>query len=421
MKKRSGAIRAARAIAAASVFVAGWASGLAAEPLRAEFSNRLSLGYDSFIDRFTILDDDTAETVHDFYAGLADALTLTKGASRLGVANLLRYGNQTIDEAVDLDATANPGGSWRVDLRGNFRYKHFREGSNYAAANDYLQGNAFVKVRRRFSDGFRAGARARFELVDFEERTLFDYDYTYRDAGLEIEAGSDYANMILLSGSFGRREAPDTTALGFDRIVAELETHGAAGNLSVHAGLFADRRDYRGDARSDRWSILSNFEAALGEAGGRIVSIRAETDLLLYDRPDNAYFNSQFLRGGLRVSLPAGGAATLFMEPRYGQMLCRDFAEERYREVSVILGVDAFGGERYWVTASYEPGYRDYTEPENLLYSDFVVNRMSVMGSVTFARNFSINLFLNHEPETHSRREDDFSITLVSVDLTWRF
>ena len=84
-------------------------------------------------------------------------------------------------------------------------------------------------------------------------------------------------------------------------------------------------------------------------------------------------------------------------------------------------GIDAFGNERYWLTASYEPGYRHYTATENDLYSDFAVNRVSVMGSLAFARDFSVNLFLNHEPEIHSRREDDFSITLVSLDLTWRF
>ena len=421
MKRETLAIRAAAAFAACAALVACAAPAAGAEPIRAGFSSRLSLGYDSFIDRFTILDDDTAEAVHDIYAGLGNVLALSTGTARASLSNLLRYGNQTVDESVDLDTSIEPARAWRVDLRGGFRYKHFREGSDYAAANDYLQGNALVKVRTRFSDRLRAGARARFELVDFEKRTLFDYDYTYRDAGFEIEAGADYARMLLVSASVGSRETPDTTALGFDRIIAELEAREAAGNLSLHFGVSGDRRDYREDVRSDSWLVNSRFEAALGRETGRSVSIRAEAEILVYDRPDAVYFDSRFIRGGIRTRIPAGSTATFFLEPRYAQMLCADFAEERYREGSLILGVEAFGGERYWVSASYEPGYRDYTSAENYIYSDFFVNRASIMGSVTLPMDYSINLFLDHEPERHARREDDFSITLLSFDITKRF
>lgn len=421
MKRGTLAIRAAAAFAACAAFAAGAAPAGGAEPIRAGFSSRLSLGYDSFIDRFTILDDDTAEAVHDVYAGLGNVLSLSKGAARANLSNLLRYGNQTMDESLDLDTSFEPARAWRVDLRGGFRYKHFREGSDYAAANDYLQGNALVKVRTRLSGRFRAGARARFELVDFDERTLFDYDYTYRDAGIELEAGSDYARSLLVSASVGSRETPDTTALGFDRILAEFDAREAAGRLSLQFGVSGDRRDYRENIRSDSWLVNSRFEAALGLETGRSVSIRGEAEILAYDRPDAVYFDSQFVRGGVRTRIPAGTAATLFLEPRYAQMLCADFAEERYREGSLILGVEAFGGERYWVSASYEPGYRDYTAAENYLYSDFLVNRVSIMGSLTLPMDYSINLFLDHEPERHSRREDDFSITLVSLDITKRF
>jgi hypothetical protein len=420
VKKSNRAICAAAALAAASLAVCA-AAAAGAEPLRAGLSNRLSLGYDSFIDRFTILDDDTADAVHDLYAGVGNTLSLARGSARASFSNFFRYGNQTVDEFFDLDAAIEPAPAWRVDLRGGFRYKHFREGSDYAAANDYLQGNALVRVRTRLSNRLRAGVRARFELVDFESRNRYDYDYSYRDAGVEIEAGAEYSRMLLVSASLGSREAPDTTALGFDRVAVELEARETAGDLSLHFGLHGDRRNYREEVRSDTWLVNSRFEAALGTDAGRSVSLRAEAELLSYDRPDAIYFDSQFIRGGLRTRLPAGSTATVFLEPRYAGMLCADFAEERYREISLVIGFDAFGGERHWVSASYEPGYRDYTAAENDFYSDFFVNRVSVMGSVGFAKDFSVNIFLDHEPERHTRREDDFSITLVSLDITKRF
>jgi hypothetical protein len=386
-----------------------------------ELSHRMSLGYESFIDRFTILEDDTAHVVQDIYAGLGSALTVSREAWRLGVNNLFRYGNQTLDELLDFDAAVEPVTSLRMDMRGGIRYKHFLERSEYSAANDYLQGNALVRLRKRFSNSLRAGLRGRLELVDFSERTIYDYDYHYRDAGLEIEAGSGYGKAVLAAVSFGRREAPDTTALGFDRTVAELDARFGSGSLSLHAASFADRRDYRTRIRSDYWIVNSQVELWLGGAARGSIIFRGEWELLSYDRPDTIYFGSHFVRAGSRFRLQTGSAAAVFIEPRYGQMLCRDFAEERYWEGSIIIGLEAFGGERYWLAASYEPGFRDYTAAENLFYSDFYLNRFSIMGSVAFAKAFSANLFLNHEPERHTRREDDFSITLISLDITRRF
>jgi len=102
-------------------------------------------------------------------------------------------------------------------------------------------------------------------------------------------------------------------------------------------------------------------------------------------------------------------------------MLCADFEEERYWEASCVLGTDIMRNDKLWISFSYEPGYRNYTLDANDLYSDFRLNRLSAMGSVSLPADAALNLFLTHEPERHSRREDDFSVTLVSLDLTKRF
>jgi len=113
--------------------------------------------------------------------------------------------------------------------------------------------------------------------------------------------------------------------------------------------------------------------------------------------------------------------SSVYIEPRAAWMFCPDFEEERYGEFSCILGADIMHTDRLWLSLSYEPGYRDYTVAENDLYSDFTLNRVSAMGSVSLPASMALNLFLTHEPERHSRREDDFSVTLVTVDVTKRF
>ena len=44
----------------------------------AEIRNRLLAGYDSFIDRFTLIEDDTTEVIHEYYFGMDNFFLLQK-------------------------------------------------------------------------------------------------------------------------------------------------------------------------------------------------------------------------------------------------------------------------------------------------------------------------------------------------------
>ena len=62
------------------------------------FRSDLTLGYDSFIDRFTILEEDTSDTVQEIYLSLGSRLSLRPGPMKLGASNSLRFGNQTVSD-----------------------------------------------------------------------------------------------------------------------------------------------------------------------------------------------------------------------------------------------------------------------------------------------------------------------------------
>lgn len=389
---------------------------------RAELRNRLILGYDSFIDRFTILEDDTAETVQDFYAGLGNDLLFKREQVDLEIRNYFKYGNQTVDERFYGEISLFPRRPTRIDLRSSIGYKHFREGSDYQFGNDYIQSNTYVKLRRQLGGSSRLNARGRFETVDYERKTDFDYDYYYYDGGLELETGSILKRMIKVAAFTGRREAPDTTAMSHRRTIGEIEAYFSIGdNTMLHIVSMGDRRSYEEKVRSSYWLVLSSGELVVTSLTGRSFSLRVESEYTTYDDPTFVYFDAHFIRGSGGIRVPFASRYSMLAEPRIARMICPDFVEERYYEYTFLLGLEIFNMSDFWLIASYEPGYRDYLADENDLYSDFYINRLSLMGSVPLSRGFSVNLFAMHDPERHMRLEDDFSITLLSIDLTKRF
>jgi hypothetical protein len=387
----------------------------------AEFRNRLLAGYDSFIDRFTLIEEDTTETVHDLYAGIDNFFLREGDGTKLSLRNLFKFGNQTIDD--DFSGVFNAGteGNWLLQLRADLRFKIFREGSDYEFGNDYAQSNLHLKLGRRIGDSWYLLSKTRAELTRFDEKTQFDYNYNYFDTGLGAEAGSYFGRFLRVFARAGHREAPDTTDLSFDRFLGETEARFSDGPVSLELSAYADRRDYSGASRSDYWFIYSTGALTWTEAGGTSVTGRAEAELLYYDYETRTWFNNQFLRGSVRVRIPLTGISYVYAEPRIAVMRCESFEEERYRELSVVLGTDVMGSEHYWLTFSWEPGYRSYILEENLVYSDFSFNRLSLMASGTLGERYGANIFISHDPEKHTRRTDDFTITMVSASVSIRF
>ncbi len=388
----------------------------------AEFRNRITFGFDSFIDRFTILEVDTAESVQEYYAGLGNDLLFKRNRASGGLRNFFRIGTQTIDEHIDGELSLLPVPSTRIDIRSFFHFKHFQESSDYTFGNDYLQSNTLLKIRRKLGDESKLTFRSRFEGVDYEIQNEFDYDYYYYDGGLEFEAGSLLRKMIRVGGFVGHREAPDTTEMNYERAAGEVElqlTLGDSGLLHVYS--LGDRRDYRGSVRSSYWMVINHAELMITSLSGRSMSVKFESEYTAYDNPNLIFFDTHFIRGGAGIKIPLRDRLSVSAEPRIARMFCGAYSEERYVEYTTVLGVEIFGSGDFWLIASYEPGYRDYISGTNDLYSDFYLNRLSIMGSIPLSMGFYVDVFAMHDPERHMRREDDFSVTLFSLDLTKRF
>ncbi|OQX84680.1 MAG: hypothetical protein B6D63_03990 [Candidatus Latescibacteria bacterium 4484_7] len=395
---------------------------VSARAVASDFKTELSSGYDSFMDRYTIVDEDTFDVINEYYIGLGNVVLLGNGKTRFIMRNLFRYGNQTIDDDLNLSFISPLSKEIKFDLKSNLNIKHFQSGSDYSLSNDYRQFNTTARIRKAFGGTYSAALKGRIEILDYADRTEFDYDYKYADAGLELERNDDEGNSLHLGAFAGFRDVPDTTDLSYRRELIDLECYLGQGNR-INARLIssADRKDYSSDARSSYWYVVSSAEIEAKVTRRSALSFIGETELTSYDVPSEIYFDTQFIRGGIRFKREIAVLSSVHIEPRVGRMFCRDYAEERYTEGSVVLGVDIFKSTRFWLNASYEPGYRDYLLEENNIYSDFYINRISLIMNLFVPGNTGITLYLNHEPERHTRRDDDFSITLISLELKKSF
>ncbi len=379
-------------------------------------------GYDSFIDRFTILEDDTTEAIDEIYISMMNLFDMKNRSSRLELSNTFRIGSQAINEYLMTGLTFGSKNSLLLELRNNLRFKYFREDSDYEFGNDYLQSNLQMKISKPVLDRMRLVSKSRFEFIDFGERTDFDYDYRYFDTGIELEKGSYFEKFSRIGFFAGYRDVPDTSDLSFNRFRADLEMHFVSDkSRQTEFAISADRRDYSGDIGRSGWIVYSYFSNSITLPDMIRYELRLESELYTYDDPSTTFFNTHFLRGGVGAYWPVGKSVTISAEPRFAGMICKDFLEERYVEVSIVFGIETLGNEKFWLSCSYEPGRRDYLLEDNDIYSDFYLNRLSLMGNFYLRGNMALNLFITHDPEFHSRRDDDFSLTMISASLSRRF
>ncbi|MFO7914344.1 MAG: hypothetical protein R6U43_01470 [Candidatus Krumholzibacteriales bacterium] len=381
---------------------------------------RISSGYDSFIDRYTVLEDDTTESFSEYYINITNKLAGGIKGINSTFRNSLKFGNQTLDERLRLGLEFGSLSSIEARLETDFFLKHFREGSDYVYSNNYRQINTGLKLSRRISENLRIRSRTRFEVIDYDDHTSFDYDYNYIDTGIECDAGSILGNTFRAAAAFGVCESPDTTELNYHRSIIQASAYlGSWAGSGLDITVSADRRSYQGDSRPSSWLILSYSNISVKKTEEIEFGFTLDGESYLYDSTSQLYFDTYFIRGGVEISLPLREDSELSFQPRYARMLCPDLEDERYSEYSMAVSYNFMHGIKYWFTLSYEPGYRRYLVED--IYSNFYFNRVSLMGSFTIYRNISADLFLMHDPEKHSRRRDDFSITLISATISLSF
>ena len=391
------------------------------------------IGFDTYTERYSISESDTLSSINEARTRLRFGYATGSLGRDYALLEARQYFGESSWESAARTLVTHRFGheAWTINLDAELARRGFREGSNYAFPNDYTRAYVRGGVRGRAGPALTVRVDDRVEHLNYERRTEFDYDYTRNIATAMVEVGRDPFRSISGGIRYTSMTIPDSTEIEYHALGPVLELRSFGGmHERVYVNLAADRRRYPDDgARSSFWSILASglVEWPLRERWG--VEVAADVENYNYDVAAGAYDDYTETRAYAALNWFDGGFK-LGAGPAIGWLSSRDAPEDEYREVGVRLALEQIGISGLYVSASYEPGVRNYdaytnnaglTDSVDAIFSDYGYHRVSIFANARLYRALWLNILFDWQPEDHDRDGDDATATVGSITLMYTF
>jgi hypothetical protein len=393
----------------------------------------ISAGFDSFQEKYSIVERDTLDIVNELRTSLA--IGLMTGTYLRDFA-LLEGRVRVSDDSFETGALVRinklfRSGTSRIGFEGDYKTREFGANTTYQFPNNYRRLFLRGYLRHSLSRSFALRLTDRLEHQDFEKRTEFDYDYLRNKISLDGEMEWNFTTFLDLRIAFSTIDIPDSTEIEYQSLIPSAEFRHFAG-LHDRAALLAalERRNYvAGSPRSSFTAVFANF---MGEISvSRIFSVLLEDDFewYEYDFNDPVYFDYVQNLAALLFKLNPTLELSMGLGPTYGVLDSDVSSDDEYTEYGLKLVFDYNSGALAWVSIAYQPGrrmYHSYTESESLqdtpsLFSDYAFHRLSIITNFRVWNGLSFGGFVNFEPEDHVREGDDATATLITLSLFYVF
>jgi len=419
------------AVLAAVLVAALGARGRAAAAVRdgtPRLTATVDAGFDSFQERYSIVDSDTLDSIAEFRSRLA--LGYESGLPRsdyFHLQGMTLVGDENVEYTGQLDWTRRLGQrSSRVGAFADVTHRSFRNGTSYEFANDHTR--YYFKSYAKWDGGGPLSLRLsdRVEYVDFRDRTEFDYDHAQNSVELSAEWERDLAGYLAVGVRYVTMDIPDSTQIQYEAWIPGVEFRAAPGlykQVWLHAS--AERRRYAYEpARSSYWAILAGGTAEWPLTERVSVALRDETESYSYDAGTGVYFDYTESRNTLLFKYNPSWNLHAGAGPVWNVLASGASPDDEYDEVGAHLAVEYMGGSSAWMSVAYEPGRRHYrtydgTSDEVSIYSDYTFQRVNLIASVRVWDGVSFSALVDYQPEDHEREGDDATATLVSLSLTY--
>ena len=400
------------------------------DPSGGRLSGSVDAGFDSFQERYSIVDEDTLDSITEFRSRLA--LGYENGSpfgDYFHLQGITVLGDQNFEYTGQLDLIERFGPrASRLVLFADVTHRGFLDDSSYEFANDHTRYYLRSYAKWDAADWASLRVSDRVEHVDFAERTEFDYDHTRNTVSLQSELNWHLVHFFAAGLDFTTMTIPDTTEIQYESWKPLVEYRAAPGLYkSILLYASAERRRYAHEpAKSSFWAIIANasVEWPLTDVVG--VEFRDETERYDYDDDSGVYFDYTETRNAILMKYNKSWNVRLGAGPAFSFFVSNASPEDEYHELGGKLTLEYGLGTAVWLSGSYEPGKRSYrtfnaARDEPTVYSDYTYHRVSLLANVRLLDGVSLNAFADVQPEDHEREGDDATATLVSVSLTYSF
>jgi hypothetical protein len=399
------------------------------EEADARLSGSVGAGFDSFRERYSILDADTLDSITEFRSRLS--LAYTRGSLIDDFVTLgarASAGDGDLEYSGHLSMIERLGSQGRLGFDADVSRRTYSDRSSYEFANNFSRYYARAHARWNPAAAFSIGVGDRLEVLDYDRRTQFDYDYTRNTIALDGEWVLNLTSVAAAGVDVTTMTIPDSTEIAYHAWSPRLEVRILS---DPHRGLslYADverRRFAHEPARSSFWSLFSSVTGEMPLSRTASVEAKGNLERYTYDTPDDAYFDFTEARGAMLLKFNPSWDLSFGAGPTAAVFSSSDSPEDEYDERGLMVSSEFMRASRAWVSASYERGRRSYgadgaVDDIELLYSDYDYHRVYVLAIIQIWDGVSLTTLLDYQPEDHERESDDATATLFSASLSYSF
>jgi hypothetical protein len=410
----------------------------------AEITPRVGFDFEHFGETYRVTADrDTAATINDYGPVVGLALRVPgPSRDRFRMDADLHVGQETRRMGLDFELRIERGpNAFALEHDGSYRV--FVEGGDYSVSSNTLDESARLTWDRRLSEDVRLRLRESVDVTWFEDPDAYNLNTVLHRPGAEVRWSFGELNEARLGYRLGRRDVPDSSSLDYWRHTVDADVSlllGWSAALDVSAQL--ERRTFpAGSVRESSWEARNDLSLELGTLSRVTYRLVHENELVRFDEPDRYVdLDYSWARTGFQVELHRGLDLDFSVTPVYAFLMSGSAPQEEYTEVGVELGFDWRVGEGTWISVTDEVGHRDYeidavefdpastdvdASVDQLLadaaYSDFVLNRLTVLVTSDLGSGISVNLFAHWQPEDHRVNLHDSDTRIVSGGVEYRF
>lgn len=386
------------------------------------FSADVGMGFDWVGQKYRLSDKDTLDQFDErnFSASLSYGGIVEKG---LRVEDKVTLSDHTVQNLLIAGWGAAIAQDALVRLENQLEFKDYWWRGRDLFGSGYMEDRLRIEGWWPLGTNVRLRADQKLTYVNYKKSSSYFRDSWLSESTARVEAELGWMWDLTFDYIFTRREVPDTS--GMDYLSHSLATFldGLVGwTPRLHLDSQLERRQSKEESRQDYLNLIGQGELEY-ELGSKISLVfRSELEQMLYDHPDDIYYDFWSAAGQLGLSYDFSPVISVALLPTYSRSKAKATSiGETYRQTGAELDLDYAGTGRMWANLALELGVRDYEEVEETsFYSNYTYVHPTLLLNYRLTDELSLDLFVDYDPEWHKQKEDDFTTSLISCNLSYR-